>query len=299
MTCASCGPSPRVVILDGSVIGFESRRLTGHLRPPTLPTTTSKEKARVRSIPLSPLCADDLGVSADELGKLHKEARLWASLGSEVGGEWTPRLVDAMEIVRGHDKAVGKSLVSLFEVVRAEESEDRRDVYRELVQQVVASTSIFSLFPPLAFPELDAAWQGHAISPTLKPLVPILAKLADWPLNAAVIELLSLLTARAKRVLAVLEQAAAHESPLRPTWNQAATAKEAAHPDLRDWRETGALYGKEPLRARALFPSVAQDAGSRRLENKVVGDNTITEDSCRKFYEQFVESPNYFSSQLG
>ncbi|GAA5916042.1 hypothetical protein JCM5296_003489 [Sporobolomyces johnsonii] len=278
MSCAACGDSPETVICDGSVIGFASKHLSGKLQPPTMPTTTSVSRPRVRLLPHAALDHGDLGLTVKEMNRLRSGGRGWVLGKDERAPEGLRELVAKARQASG---AVGDAFTAFFDWVEGLSAGEERDAALGLFRQVIAPDLIFHLAPPHLFSDLTALASNGIASPALLLGIPVLAALHRFGYAPQTRSLLSIVVHRAAAVLEGYKIKAAVEEPLP-------AAVQGRVPERQDdWRITGACYGVEKQRDRPVYPGLRGDAGIRRLKGKLVGDRFKDDEECPKYYSQY------------
>lgn len=103
MGCQACGEEPPVIIIDGTVMTFSRKKLSGLLSPPTYPGPKSVDRPGVVHVSLAPVDMGLLGVTSDQMLRLRK---LKIEKLKKIGSNDCPKVVE--EILGQSDGAVAE-----------------------------------------------------------------------------------------------------------------------------------------------------------------------------------------------
>lgn len=137
MHCPECLGESDVVICDGCVVAFEKRRLTGRLRPPTMPDEGSEVKEAVQLLSLATLSDTSLSVSKKEAADFRTSLDDWAARAKKHLIKLS-LVKDDLDLVAKNGK-LGKAIQKLVEEVAALhplEQGDQRAMHLKFLQEV-------------------------------------------------------------------------------------------------------------------------------------------------------------------
>lgn len=304
MACPKCGPSPSVVICDGSRFGIEAHRTTGSWRPPTMPDTGSRVRPDVHSISTAPLSDKALRTTPAEASKLRKQLRDYVKLLPQIAAPVPEELEAVLAQVSNAAGSFGHAVVNFVRALGGMRSGRSRQQMCMIGRQVCArqarrgralpfrlltfppfqllpSTGLLSLVPPEAFDDLRDFVESGTRTLLLRKRIPVLSEpeVDTEPVR----ELFRVLLRRAERVMEALCASAAQEEPLgNDIANLAPPLEDSSLPEF--WKTSGAAYGSAKIRSRPIYPRLPNDAGMRRLNGQPVKDLEIDEDVCGKYY---------------
>lgn len=269
MTCPTCGPTPKVVVVDGISLGTQSSKLVPGIRPPTFVDETSERVETIttyqaRNLPAIPQVA----LRAEALDLLEQACK-----GDRAN----------LKPSEGFMKQYSAYYGFLCLIQSVGRKSPHFNSYRSLAQQSAAPDIILQLIPPdiidhvmgLSLPDFGAPDWLQSQCPAIGAVVNG-HKLEGTPLPWAVREMVGWLADRSQEVYARL---ALHDPG--PISENAA---------VQPWRVTGTLYGLPPIRLRRVYSKLNYEADgstkSRGSTSDRDGDDT-SRTGCNKYYKTY------------
>ncbi|ODN76259.1 hypothetical protein L202_06189 [Cryptococcus amylolentus CBS 6039] len=301
MECAECGPYPKTVIADSVALAFGARYVEGGLRPPTLPTTRSLNRPGVKRLLFSSLECSLFNMNAATFNVLREECRAWMTKKGSLD-DMPQAVVEflhtpaAREIPFHEPLTLISSLaISILEIFHGRSihgvifNEAQMMALRAYMGMIMSRDSIFSLFPPPFFHEIDTFCIDHTSTPELRRHVPAISNLChafpDLPIDSSpiLLDLLFFLNERARSLWKTMLDRWQQTEALDP---EIAHKVEEKFPGEIPWEASGFCGPGEKQRDRDLYPNIADDAGMKRVKGGAVkvSESHALEGDCKKYY---------------